>query len=115
MPPFRGHFFNQNSLFMFFSQLQSPIPILTPKGKALAIGIIDYGPDWDLQWVTFIQETGECWTFVNSEIRQSENYTLGNTKHEPPKHKTNGNGKDAANFRSPVTKNMDKEDLNNLH
>ena len=59
------------------TQLQTPIPIQTPKGKAWAIAIIDYGPQWDLQWVTFIHETGECWTFKNSQIRQEENYTFG--------------------------------------
>jgi len=59
------------------TQLQPPIPLMTPKGKAWAIGIIDYGPQWDLQWVTFIHETGECWTFRNSQVRQEKNYTFG--------------------------------------
>jgi len=59
------------------TQLQSPIPIRTPKGKAWAVAIIDYGPHWDLQWVTFVHETGECWTFRNSQIRQEKNYTHG--------------------------------------
>lgn len=85
------------------TQLQTPIPIQTPKGKAWAIAMIDYGPQWDLQWVTFIHATGECWTFRNQEIRQGQNYTWGLpeptpikhmvTKQEEPKqngHKTNG-------------------------
>lgn len=59
------------------TQLQTPIPLKTPKGKAWAVAIIDYGPQWDLQWVTFIHETGECWTFRNPEIRQESNYTFG--------------------------------------
>lgn len=59
------------------NQLQTPIPIKTPKGKAWAIAIIDYGPQWDLQWVSFLHESGECWTFRNSEIRQDQNYTFG--------------------------------------
>lgn len=59
------------------TQLQTPIPILTPKGRAWAVAIIDYGPHWDLQWVTFVRESGECWTFRNSEIRQEKNYTFG--------------------------------------
>ena len=62
------------------TQLQTPIPLKTPKGKAWAVAIIDYGPQWDLQWVTFIHETGECWTFRNPEIRQEENYTFGTPK-----------------------------------
>jgi hypothetical protein len=64
------------SVFML-TQLQTPIPLETPKGKAWAVAIIDYGPQWDLQWVTFIHGTGECWTFRNSEIRQPANYTFG--------------------------------------
>jgi hypothetical protein len=59
------------------TQLQTPIPLQTPKGKAWAVAIIDYGPQWDLQWVTFIHDTGECWTFRNSQIRQESNYTFG--------------------------------------
>jgi len=59
------------------TQLQSPIPLHTPKGKAWAVAIIDYGPHWDLQWVTFVHATGECWTFVNSDIRQEKNITFG--------------------------------------
>lgn len=57
--------------------LNPPIPLKTPKGKAWAVALIDYGPQWDLQWVTFIRDTGECWTFRNSEIRQESNYTFG--------------------------------------
>ncbi len=59
------------------TQLQIPIPLSTPKGKAWAVAIIDYGPQWDLLWVTFVHDTGECWTFDNKEIRQERNYTFG--------------------------------------
>lgn len=59
------------------TQLQTPIPLQTPKGKAWAVAIIDYGPQWDLQWVTFVHATGECWTFRNRDIRQEANYTFG--------------------------------------
>jgi hypothetical protein len=59
------------------TQLQTPIPLDTPKGAAWAVAIIDYGPQWDLQWVTFLKESGECWTFQNSEIRQPKNFTFG--------------------------------------
>lgn len=59
------------------TQLHTPIPLQTPKGRAWAIAIIDYGPQWDLQWVTFVHATGECWTFRNSQIRQEKNYTFG--------------------------------------
>lgn len=59
------------------TQLQMPIPLQTPKGKAWAVAIIDYGPHWDLLWVTFIHDSGECWTFNNKDIRQEANYTFG--------------------------------------
>ena len=59
------------------TQLQTPLPLQTPKGKAWAVAIIDYGPHWDLLWVTFIHDTGECWTFNNKDIRQEENFTFG--------------------------------------
>lgn len=61
------------------TQLTTPIPLVTPKGKAWAVGIIDYGPQWDLLWVTFLQSGGECWTFHNKDIRQEENFTFGLT------------------------------------
>ena len=58
-------------------QLTQPIPLITPKGKAWAIAILDYDPQWDLQWITFVHQTGECWTFRNSQVRQDSNFTFG--------------------------------------
>lgn len=60
-----------------FLQLNPPIPLVTPKGKAWAVALIDYGPQWDLQWITFLHEGGECWTFLNRDIRQESNFTFG--------------------------------------
>ncbi len=65
------------------TQLQTPIPLKTPKGKAWAVAIIDYGPQWDLQWVTFIHATGECWTWPKPQIRARKNITLGRRTLEP--------------------------------
>lgn len=62
---------------MVITQLQSPIPLHTPKGFAMAHLVIDYGMDHDLQWVTFIVETGECWTFRNQDVRLVDNETMG--------------------------------------
>lgn len=59
------------------AQLQCPIPLHTPKGFAVAHLVIDYGMDHDLQWVTFIVETGECWTFRNQDVRLVDNETMG--------------------------------------
>ena len=58
-------------------QLDPPLPIKTPKGKALAHLLIDYGPEHDLIWVCFQDETGECWSWANPEIRAVTNITMG--------------------------------------
>jgi hypothetical protein len=61
---------------MMMLQLNPPIPVNTPKGPAMAQVMIDYGPDYDLIWVCF-QDTGECWSWRNQEIRAEKNITLG--------------------------------------
>lgn len=58
-------------------QLNPPIPVSCPKGNGFAQVLIDYGPDYDLLWVVFLNDTGECWTFPNHEIRGVRNITLG--------------------------------------
>lgn len=58
-------------------QLDPPIPVDTPKGQALAVVLLDYGPDYDLMWVTFLDENGQCWTWRNSDIRGVKNVSLG--------------------------------------
>jgi hypothetical protein len=62
------------------TQLNPPIPLITPKGKAWAHLVIDYGQEHDLLWVCFQDETGECWTWGNREVRIQENVTMGRTK-----------------------------------
>jgi len=57
-------------------QLNPPLPVITPDGKALAHVLIDYGPEHDLLWVCF-QEDGECWTWRNQDIRAERNITYG--------------------------------------
>lgn len=81
-----------------FLQLNPPLPLTTPKGKAWAIALIDYGPQWDLQWVTFLHDSGECWTFLNKDIRQEDNYTFG-IPHPSAIHRPGGNGKDTPAMR----------------
>jgi hypothetical protein len=51
--------------------------LTTPKGQAIAKFLIDYGPEADLQWVCFVQETKEIWTFSNFDVRVETNVTLG--------------------------------------
>lgn len=58
-------------------QLSPILPFDTPKGKAFAHFLMDYVEEHHLMWVCFIDETGECWTFSNSDIRMQNNPTLG--------------------------------------
>lgn len=64
-------------------QLNPPIPLETPKGKAMAHVLLDYGTEYDLIWICFIDETGECWNFRNPEIRLQKNLTFGRTSVSP--------------------------------
>lgn len=59
------------------TQLNPPLPLLTPKGKAWAHLVIDYGPEADLMWVCFQDEDGACWTWCNRDVRIQANATLG--------------------------------------
>lgn len=59
------------------TRIDPPIPLKTPKGKALAHFIIDYGIEHDLMWICFQNDTGECWSWRNKDIRADENITIG--------------------------------------
>jgi hypothetical protein len=56
-------------------QLNPTLPVITPKGKALAHFMIDYGEEHHLMWVC-VQETGEIWTWANPKIRAENNQTF---------------------------------------
>ncbi len=58
-------------------QLNPPLPVITPKGPALAHFLIDYGPEHSILWVCFQDEGGECWTWRNPDIRAQKNITMG--------------------------------------
>jgi hypothetical protein len=58
-------------------QLNPPLPLVTPKGSGFAHFLIDYGMETHLYWTVFITETGEYWTFDNTQIRAEKNITLG--------------------------------------
>lgn len=58
-------------------QLNPPIPMTMPKGKGLAHLVIDYGIEHHLYWVVFLDDTGECWTVPNTDIRIADNETYG--------------------------------------
>lgn len=66
---------------MPFTQLDPPIPLdVIDKGKGLAIGMIDYGPEHNLIWVTAIDATGEIWCAPNPKVRMQQNWTMGRAK-----------------------------------
>jgi hypothetical protein len=68
---------------MMLSQLNPPLPLLTPKGKAWAHLVIDYGPEADLMWVCFQDQDGACWTWSNRDVRIQANATLGRVTPPP--------------------------------
>lgn len=57
-------------------QLNPQIPVLTPKGKGWAFVLIDRSQEHDLEWVCFIDDTAECWTFSNRDIKIQNNITM---------------------------------------
>jgi hypothetical protein len=65
------------------TQLNPPLPLLTPKGKAWAHLVIDYGPEADLMWVCFQDQDGACWTWSNRDVRIQANATLGRVTSQP--------------------------------
>src|ERR1700687_1326169 len=67
------------SWFMSILQLDPPIPVITPKGDGYAHLLIDYGPEYNLLWVCFLDDSGECWTYDNTQIRAQKNITMGRT------------------------------------
>jgi hypothetical protein len=59
------------------TRIEPSIPVTTPKGKAMAVAWLDYGLEHDLMWVCFQDDTGECWTWENADIRARVNITIG--------------------------------------
>jgi hypothetical protein len=57
-------------------QLDPPLPLTTPKGKGWAYFLIDRSQEHHLEWVVFLDDSGECWTFQNPEIRLQPNVTM---------------------------------------
>jgi hypothetical protein len=61
-----------------FTQLNPTIPLhVLGKGDGYAIGMIDYGQEHNLIWVTAIDETGEIWCAPNHKVRLGKNWTMG--------------------------------------
>jgi hypothetical protein len=64
------------------TQLNPPLPMVTPKGEGWAHFLIDYGPESALFWVVFMDTDGACWTVPNPEVRMYQNWTLGRGRSE---------------------------------
>ena len=61
-----------------FTQLNPTIPLhVLGKGDGYAIGMIDYGQEHNLIWVTAIDETGEIWCAPNHKVRLGKNWSMG--------------------------------------
>lgn len=58
-------------------QLKPPLPLVTPNGSGWAHLVIDYGQEHDLLWVVFLNDSGQCWTYSNREVRIEKNVTMG--------------------------------------
>lgn len=65
-------------------QLNPTVPLDTPRGPGFAHFLIDYGQEHHLLWVVFLNESGECWTFANPDVRLAKNPTMG-VRPCPPK------------------------------
>ena len=60
-----------------FTQLDPPIPLhVLGKGDGYALGVIDYGQEHNLLWVTAIDATGEIWCAPNPEVRMQANWSM---------------------------------------
>ena len=61
-------------------RIDPPLPFDTPKGSAMAHFLIDYGPEHHLLWVCFQDDSGECWTWSNKDVRLQHNLSMGRVK-----------------------------------
>jgi hypothetical protein len=65
-------------------QLSPALGLISPLGKCYAHFLIDYGIEEHLCWVCFQDDTGECWTWRNPEIRIQNNHTIGRNVQQSP-------------------------------
>ena len=64
-------------------RLDPPIPLLTPRGEAVAHIYSDGGLESECFWVCFCQD-GAIVEFANSVVRACRNLTIGRVKPELP-------------------------------
>ena len=67
---------------MTFQQLDPTLPVhVLDEGNGVAFGVIDYGQEHNLVWVTAIDATGEIWCVPNPRVRMQANWAMGRPKH----------------------------------
>ena len=59
------------------TQLNPSIPMDTPKGRGLALAVIDYGQEHNLLWVVTLDTSGEIWCVPNRDVRVPPNWSAG--------------------------------------
>lgn len=60
-----------------FTQLDPAIPLhVLSKGAGYAVGLIDYGQEHNLIWVTALNTNGEVCCAPNPSVRFGRNWTL---------------------------------------
>ncbi len=66
-----------------FTQLTPTIPLhVLGKGDGYAIGMIDYGQEHNLIWVTALDVSGEIWCAPNHKVRLGKNWTMGRAENQ---------------------------------
>ncbi len=61
-----------------FTQLHPTLPLhVLGKGDGYAVGVIDYGQEHNLIWVTALSASGEVWCAPNPSVRFTKNWTMG--------------------------------------
>jgi hypothetical protein len=61
-----------------FTQLNPPIPLhVLGKGAGHALGVIDYGQEHNILWVTALDANGEIWCAPNPTVRMGRNWSMG--------------------------------------
>ena len=89
-----------------FVQLNPPIPVsVIDKGDGFAVGVIDYGQEHNLIWVTALNASGEIWCVPNPKVRMQKNWTMGRQDfRQPPKGEDLGEAKTLAASAEPDKK-----------
>lgn len=63
------------------TRIDPPIPLMVRRDcvwqKAMAHFLIDYGFEHDLMFVTFVDDTHECWTIRAPDVRSQDNISSG--------------------------------------